>query len=99
MENTAASAAHGRNSPTPGPQDSRTALPLPRLRGGLPALPSAHSPLNRPGITVLLHHLPPDPDLDHQPPLMGPAGTFNSFQERLCWKQMGGLENRRGPIG
>lgn len=95
----------GQNTaPPPAPGTAEPLSPSPGAGVGVgvgvgaPALPSAHSPLNRPGIPVL-HHPPPNPNLDHQPPLMGPAGAFNSFQEHLGWKQTEGLESRRGPIG
>lgn len=75
------------------PLTTKTAEPLSPSPGsgvGAPVLPSAHSPLNRPGITVLLHYPPPNPNLDHQPPLMGPAGAFHFSQEHL------GGNRRRG---
>lgn len=101
MENTAASAARVRTQPHSRPPRQQSRSPPSQARGwqggACPALSSL--PLNRPGITVLLHYPPPNPNLDHQPPLMGHAGAFNSFQEHLGWKQTEGLESRRGPIG
>lgn len=89
----------GQNTaPPPTPKTAEPLSSSPGSGWGAPALPSAHSPLNRPGITVLLHYPPPNPNLDHQPPLMGPDGAFNSFQEYLGWKQTEGLDSRRGPI-
>lgn len=86
-------------APPPAPKTAEPLSPSPGSEGVCLPCPQLTLPLTGLASQFFSTTCPPDPDLDHQPSLMGPAGTFNSFQERLGWKQMEGLENRRGPIG